>query len=145
MGSREQPLESMLSGRSSVRFLNWSKMKDLPHYLSLHYRMQIKQDGDAFVAWIPDLDGCVTQGDTMVEALQMLQEAKELWLETAHSSGTDIPEPRDTENFSGRILLRMPRYLHARLSAQADDEGVSLNQYIVSLLSGEAARREDTR
>ena len=120
-------------------------MKDLAHYLSLHYRMQIKQDGDTFVAWIPDLDGCVTQGDTMEEAFQMLQEAKELWLETAHSSGIRIPEPRSTEDFSGRILLRMPKCLHARLSAQADDEGVSLNQYIVSLLSGEAAQREENR
>jgi antitoxin HicB len=117
-------------------------MRDLAHYLSLHYRMQIKQDGDAFVAWIPDLDGCVTQGDTMEEALQMLQEARELWLETAHSSGIDIPEPRDTEDFSGRILLRMPRYLHARLSGQADDEGVSLNQYIVSLLSSKTSVKE---
>ncbi len=120
-------------------------MKDLAHYLSLHYRMQIKQDGDTFVAWIPDLDGCVTQGDTMEEAFQMLQEAKELWLETAHSSGIRIPEPRSAEDFSGRILLRMPKYLHARLSAQADDEGVSLNQYIVSLLSGEAAQRQENR
>ena len=120
-------------------------MNDLAHYLSLHYRMQIKQDGDTFVAWIPDLDGCVTQGDTMEEAFQMLQEAKELWLETAYSSGKRIPEPRSAEDFSGRILLRMPKYLHARLSAQADDEGVSLNQYIVSLLSGEAAQREENR
>jgi len=120
-------------------------MRDLCHYLSLHYRMQIKQDGDVFVAWIPDLEGCVTQGDTMEEALLFLQEAKELWLETAHSSGVRIPEPRDTEDFSGRILLRMPKYLHASLSAQAVDEGVSLNQYIVSLLSGAAAQRKETR
>jgi hypothetical protein len=49
------------------------------------------------------------------------------------------PEP----SHSGRLLLRMPRTLHAELAARSDAEGVSLNQFIVSALqravSGEAS------
>jgi hypothetical protein len=45
---------------------------------------------------------------------------------------------------SGRLLLRMPRKLHAELAARSDAEGVSLNQFIVAALSraasGEAAQ-----
>jgi hypothetical protein len=36
---------------------------------------------------------------------------------------------------SGRLLLRMPKTLHAELAARSDAEGVSLNQYIVSALA----------
>jgi predicted HicB family RNase H-like nuclease len=36
---------------------------------------------------------------------------------------------------SGKLLLRIPKSLHRRLAEKADRENVSLNQYIVSLLS----------
>jgi hypothetical protein len=36
---------------------------------------------------------------------------------------------------SGRLLLRMPKTLHADLAARSDADGVSLNQYIVSTLA----------
>jgi HicB-like protein involved in pilus formation len=45
---------------------------------------------------------------------------------------------------SGRLLLRMPRALHAQLAARSDAEGVSLNQFIVAALS-RAASGEDQR
>lgn len=36
---------------------------------------------------------------------------------------------------SGRLLLRMPKSLHAQLAARSDRDGVSLNHWIVSALS----------
>jgi len=39
------------------------------------------------------LKGCMTQGDSREDALVMLDEAKELWLETALGEGIPIPEP----------------------------------------------------
>jgi len=38
-------------------------------------------------------------------------------------------------SYSGRLLLRMPRTLHAELAQAAEREGTSLNQLIVGLLS----------
>ncbi len=43
----------------------------------------------------------------------------------------EAPEP----SHSGRLLLRMPRTLHAELAARSDAEGVSLNQFIVAALA----------
>ena len=37
---------------------------------------------------------------------------------------------------SGRILIRMPPALHDQLSARAAEQGVSLNQLVVTLLAG---------
>jgi HicB family len=42
---------------------------------------------------------------------------------------------------SGRFVVRIPRGLHAELVRQARDEGVSLNQYVATLLAGAAGWR----
>jgi len=47
-----------------------------------------------FVAEAPELAGCMAHGKTQSEALENVNEAIELWLETAREFGDEIPEPR---------------------------------------------------
>src|SRR5215468_6538678 len=47
----------------------------------------------------------------------------------------DDTAARGGSAYSGRLLLRMPRNLHAQLAETAEREGVSLNQLIVGTLS----------
>ncbi|MFW5735185.1 MAG: toxin-antitoxin system HicB family antitoxin [Oceanidesulfovibrio sp.] len=47
--------------------------------------------------------------------------------------------------YSGQIRLRMPKTLHASLSRLAETEGVSLNTYLVHLLSAQAGATGDGR
>ncbi|MCK5133875.1 MAG: toxin-antitoxin system HicB family antitoxin [Candidatus Sabulitectum sp.] len=115
------------------------KKHTLEYYLSLNYKVELYPDEGAFVAEIPDLPGCITQGDTMEETVALINEAKHLWLETAIDRGISIQEPKNLDEYSGKFLLRMPKSLHARLAGQATYEGISLNQYVVFLLSGKAA------
>jgi antitoxin HicB len=69
--------------------------KTLDYYLSLPYPIELIPDEDGFwFAQIPLLEGCMTQGETREAALEMLDEAKELWLETALDENIAIPEPR---------------------------------------------------
>lgn len=68
--------------------------KDLTYYLSLPYPIELIPDEDGFwFARIPLLEGCMTNGDSREEALRMIDEAKQLWLETALEVGKTIPEP----------------------------------------------------
>jgi hypothetical protein len=53
--------------------------------------------------------------------------------------GTVETEPATSH--SGKLLVRMPRSLHAELAAAADREGVSLNAFIVGALGGAVAWR----
>ncbi len=50
-----------------------------------------------------------------------------------------IPKPVirevDVDNFSGRFVQRVPKSLHARLAMQAKKDGVSLNTFILSIIS----------
>jgi hypothetical protein len=57
------------------------------------------------------------------------------WIAVALKEGRDIPEPKSKSSHSGRLLLRMPRTLHAALVAAAERENVSLNQFITDSLA----------
>jgi antitoxin HicB len=70
----------------------------------------------------------------------MIQEAMALWLEVALEEGIPIPEPRPDEDYSGKFVVRVPRSLHRELVQRAEQEGVSLNQYINVALAYAAGR-----
>ncbi len=52
-----------------------------------------REDG-AFVAEVPELPGCVAHGDTQQAALRNVNQAMDLWLDTAREFGDPIPEPK---------------------------------------------------
>jgi antitoxin HicB len=98
----------------------------LPYTIELR---NVPQDEGWFVR-VKELEGCMSQGDTAEEAIEMIQEAMELWLEVALEEGIPIPEPRPDDDYSGKFVVRVPRSLHRDLVKTAEQEGVSLNQYI---------------
>ena len=57
------------------------------------------------------------------------------WIGVALEEGREIPEPKSATSHSGRLLLRMPRTLHADLTRASEREGVSLNQFITDVLA----------
>jgi predicted RNase H-like HicB family nuclease len=104
--------------------------------LNLQYPVTLYPDPEGgYVAQIKDLPGCLTQGETLDEPIANINEGQELWIETAYEAGDDIPLPSTDDTYSGKLLLRMPKSLHRRLAEEAGRENVSLNQYIVSVLS----------
>lgn len=69
--------------------------KRLDYYLSLPYPIELIPDEDGFwFARIPLLEGCMTNGESHEDALIMLDDAKQLWLESAIELGMTIPEPQ---------------------------------------------------
>ena len=52
-----------------------------------------RQDG-VFVAEVPELPGCLAHGDTQQAALRNVNQAMDLWLDTAREFGDPIPEPK---------------------------------------------------
>ena len=47
-----------------------------------------------FVAEVPELPGCTAHGDTRADALKHVDEAIQLWIDTAREFGDSVPEPR---------------------------------------------------
>lgn len=59
---------------------------------SFKFRVLVEQDEDGiFVAEVPALPGCITQGSTRKEALANVQEAMELYIESLKAHGDPIP------------------------------------------------------
>jgi len=100
-----------------------------------NYPFTVQKDEMGYYVTIPDLRGCSTWVTSLDELEQALYEAKLAWIETALERGIDIPKPSEESEFSGRFLVRCPRTIHKRLVENARREGVSLNQYVVSILA----------
>ena len=88
-----------------------------------------------FIASVAQLPGLTAFGETREQALSELETASEAYLESLTHSGRSIPEPEKMTYHSGQIRLRMPKMLHASLASGAKENNVSLNTYLVSLLS----------
>ncbi len=112
-------------------------MKTIDEYRRMNYKMEVIEDPDegGFVISFPDLPGCVTCGDTIEEAIRNAYDAKEAWLEAAIEEGITINEPENLGRYSGQFKLRLPKSLHKSLAEHSQEEGVSMNQYCVYLLS----------
>ena len=68
-----------------------------------------EEDGGGFVGLVPDLQGCMSDGDTREEALANTQQAMQEWIELKQGLGEPLPEPgiavkRTSEQ--GKALMR---------------------------------------
>ncbi|MCL6478170.1 MAG: type II toxin-antitoxin system HicB family antitoxin [Peptococcaceae bacterium] len=113
-------------------------MKDLEYYLNIDYEIKLRKlsedEGGGWMAEIPSLPGCMSDGGTPEEAIDNLDGAKKSWIETCLELGRPVPEPV-TDEFSGQLRIRIPKSLHRILAERAKEEKVSLNQYINYQLS----------
>ena len=114
-------------------------MKNVKDYMELPYNYIVQpikdESGEYFYARVLELDGCQSTGETFEEAYENLKEAMEGWIETKLENGFNVPLPVGYDNFSGKFIVRIPKSLHYRLSIEAEQEGVSLNQYALYKLS----------
>jgi len=109
--------------------------KNLKYYLNLEYTIRLKKNSDgSYFGEIEELTGCMTEGDTKEEVLEMLEDAKKAWLEVALERKLQIPEPEQDE-FSGKFNVRLPKFLHRKLVYKAREENVSLNNLVATTLA----------
>ena len=96
-------------------------------------------EGEIFyVARVTELPDVEEFGDSFLEARELAIETIETSYELCLSENIPFPTPIELNalnNASGRITLRMPKSLHAKLASEALKEDISLNQYLVSSLS----------
>ena len=62
------------------------------------YKYQIilywSNEDAAFIAEVPELRGCMAHGNSPADALENVNEAMRLWIDTAREFGDAIPEPK---------------------------------------------------
>jgi predicted RNase H-like HicB family nuclease len=105
-----------------------------------------EEDGGGFLITFPDLPGCMSDGETIEEAVDNGRDAFRAWISAAVDAGRPIPKPTakpvELVEASGKFVARLPKSLHARLTARARQEGVSLNTLVLALLAEGLGHRE---
>lgn len=94
-----------------------------------------EEEGGGYLAEAIDLNGCMSDGETIEEAANNLQDAINSWIKAAQELGYPVPSPSHDQQFSGKWVVRTPKSLHHKLVDMAKREGVSLNTMTVSLLA----------
>ena len=112
-------------------------MKTLDYYMGLPYKLEIVPDSTegGYVASYPELRGCITVGDTLASVAANAEDAKREWIQAAMEEGIEIPEPLSEAEYSGQFKLRIPKSLHRDLAQHSKEEGISMNQYCLYLLT----------
>jgi predicted RNase H-like HicB family nuclease len=57
------------------------------------------KEDNAFIAEVPELQGCMADGETYNDVIENVQTVIDEWIETAQNLGRTIPEPK------GRLLF----------------------------------------
>ena len=63
---------------------------DLRYEIVLYW----SNEDHAFLAEVPELPGCMSDGETYAEAVANVEDAMRMWIETARDLGREIPAPR---------------------------------------------------
>jgi antitoxin HicB len=107
----------------------------------LDYPFQVRpltdEEGGGYLIEFRDLPGCLSDGETIEDAIRNGPDAVRSWIETAREFGDPVPPPSraSDEAYSGHWNMRVPKSLPRRLAERAKAAGVSLNTLAVTLLA----------
>jgi predicted RNase H-like HicB family nuclease len=95
------------------------------------YARVLERDDDGhYSASILEFPGCYADGATADEAMSQLDLTLTSFIEVMLEEGKPIPEPISSQEFTGRVTLRIPAPLHREASLLAAGMGVSLNRFL---------------
>jgi antitoxin HicB len=111
------------------------------------YRVTVRQlsrdEGGGYLAEYPDIPGCMSDGETIEEAIANGREALRDCIEVFKQSGREVPKPAAVEPAQWR--QRLPRTLYMKLTAQAETEGVSINSLVTAIIAEAVGRKQADR
>jgi antitoxin HicB len=100
------------------------------------YRISIRplsvEEGGGYLVEYPDVPGCMSDGETIEEAIANGRQALNDTLAFLKQTGREL-SPAATEPAQWR--QRLPRTLYTKLTEQAKKEGVSINSLVTAMIA----------
>jgi predicted HicB family RNase H-like nuclease len=104
------------------------------NYKSYAARIEYSDEDDCFVGHIAGINDIVGfHANSVLELHTAFEESVEDYLQTCKKVGKLPQKP-----YSGKIMLRIPPEIHARIAMIAEARGKSLNSLVTDLLSNVA-------
>jgi len=116
-------------------------MRDLSQY-PFEIRPLSDEEGGGFLISFTDFSECLSDGETIEEAIQNGMDALQETITALESLNLAVPEPGSGGSYSGKFIQRVPKSIHARLVMRARQEGVSMNSLVTSILAENLGRRK---
>jgi antitoxin HicB len=101
-----------------------------------------KDEGGGYLAEYPEIPGCMSDGETVEEAIANGREALRDCLEVFKDSGRKAPQPGVE---AAQWRQRLPRTLYLKLTEQAKSEGVSINSLVTAIIAEAIGARRPKR
>ncbi len=111
-------------------------------YYQFTVRPLSKAEGGGYLVDYPEVPGCMSDGETIEEAITNGREALSDCLTVMRESGLKVPKP-DAEPAQWR--QRLPRTLYSKLTKQADAEGVSINSFVTAIIAEAIGAKQAVR
>ncbi len=99
------------------------------------YRVEWSAERDEYVGVCVELPSLSCYAPTMHEAVARIEKEVDRYVDDLRAYGDTVPTPLAERKYSGTIVVRTSRVLHARLAREAAEQGVSLNQWMVHKLA----------
>lgn len=99
-------------------------------------------EGSGYLISYPDFSECISDGETIEEAILHGRDALAATVETLAAKGFAVPAPNSGGVASGKFVARVPKMIHAQLASRAKSEGVSLNTLVLTFIAEGLGRRE---
>jgi predicted HicB family RNase H-like nuclease len=96
--------------------------------------VQWSDEDRCFIATLPAWRNVRTHGRTLAQVTKSAHDVLTMLIADAQKRREKVPATQ--RHFSGKLNLRLPASLHARLAREAEREGISLNQWIITKLAG---------
>lgn len=116
-------------------------MRNLDEY-PFEIRPLNQTEGGGFLIVYPDFSECISDGETVEEAIANGRDALAATIAALEAKGFPVPAPNSGGVASGKFVARVPKSIHAQLATRARAEGVSLNTLVLTFLAEGLGRRE---
>ena len=100
-----------------------------------------KDEGGGYLVEYPDIPGCMSDGETIDEAIANGRQALRDCMEVFRESGRKLPKPSIE---AAQWRQRLPRTLYLKLTRQAENEGVSINSLVTAIIAEAIGSRQAT-
>ena len=99
-------------------------------------------EGGGFLISYPDFVECISDGETVEDALLNGADALKATIAALKAKGFAVPAPNGGSVASGKFVARVPKTVHARLTSRAKAEGVSLNALVLAFIAEGLGRKQ---
>jgi len=98
------------------------------------YRIEWSEEDGCHIARCLEFPSLAAHGKTVQDALREIEFVVAETVKWLEEDGEKIPEPFGLKKFKGNLTLRVPAEKHRELAIKSAEEGVSVNQFILSRL-----------